>query len=77
MSETLAVDLRDVSVLRDGVSLLADITWRVARGERWVLFGPNGSGKTTLMEVVSTYLGPSRGSARILGWARGKGADVR
>lgn len=60
------VELRGVSVLRSGQPIVADVDWRVAPGERWVIVGPNGSGKTTLLQLVSTYLWPSRGQLTIL-----------
>lgn len=70
------VSLRGVTVIREGARVLADVDWEVERGQQWVVFGANGSGKTTLMEVVSTYLFPTRGSVEILGEPLGR-ADVR
>ena len=70
------VALEGVSVVRDGRLLLDDIDWHVDRTERWVLLGPNGAGKTTLLQVASTYLGPTRGTVRLLGETYGK-VDVR
>jgi iron complex transport system ATP-binding protein len=65
MSDVL--DLRGVSVLRDGATLLDGIDWQVSEGERWVVLGANGAGKTTLLQLASANLHPSRGSASILG----------
>jgi iron complex transport system ATP-binding protein len=70
------VALEGVSVVRDGRLLLDNIDWHVDRSERWVLLGPNGAGKTTLLQVASTYLGPTRGTVRLLGETYGK-VDVR
>ena len=56
-----------VSVLRDGATLLDRIEWDVAEGERWVVLGANGAGKTTLLQLASANLHPSRGTATILG----------
>jgi len=56
-----------VSVLREGATLLADLDWTVAEGERWVVLGPNGAGKTTLLQLASANLHPSRGEATVLG----------
>ena len=56
-----------VSVLRDGATLLRDVTWEVEEGERWVVLGANGAGKTTLLQVASANLHPSRGHVTILG----------
>ena len=45
-----AIELADVSVVRDGRHLLDRVTWQVREGERWVVLGPNGAGKTTLLQ---------------------------
>lgn len=70
------VALEGVSVVRDGRWLLREVNWRVHRHERWVVLGPNGAGKTTMLQVASTYLGPTRGTVRLLGETHGK-VDVR
>jgi iron complex transport system ATP-binding protein len=56
-----------VSVLRDGATLLDRVDWDVSEGERWVVLGANGAGKTTLLQLASANLHPSRGTATILG----------
>jgi iron complex transport system ATP-binding protein len=65
MSEVL--ELVDVSVVRNGHALLDDVSWSVKEGERWVILGPNGAGKTTMLNMASSYLYPSTGTATILG----------
>ena len=40
--------------LRIGASrILEGISWRVRRGEQWVVLGPNGAGKSTLLGAVA------------------------
>ena len=73
---TEVVALEGVSVVRKGRYLLRDIDWVVHDHERWVVLGPNGAGKTTMLQVASTYLGPTRGTVRLLGEVFGK-VDVR
>lgn len=61
------VQLRGVSIIRSGSTLLNDVTWSVEEGERWVVIGPNGAGKTTMLQILSAQWHPSRGTAEVLG----------
>ncbi|MDT0444791.1 ABC transporter ATP-binding protein [Streptomyces johnsoniae] len=65
MSDVL--ELVDVSVVREGRSLVDKVSWSVAEGERWIVLGPNGAGKTTLLNLASSYLFPTSGAVGILG----------
>lgn len=60
------LQLTDVSVLRDGITILDRVTWAVDSSERWVILGPNGAGKTTLLQVGAAFMHPSSGKAQIL-----------
>ncbi|MGN5733317.1 MULTISPECIES: ABC transporter ATP-binding protein [Arthrobacter] len=64
MNEVLG--LAGVSVVRGTKTLLDNIDWRVAEGERWVVLGPNGAGKSTLMQIAGARMHPTRGVAGIL-----------
>jgi iron complex transport system ATP-binding protein len=61
------LDLIGVTVVREGATLLEDVTWTVREGERWVILGPNGAGKTTLLQIAGARMHPSRGSVDVLG----------
>ena len=61
------LDLIGVTVVRDGATLLEDVTWTVREGERWVVLGPNGAGKTTLLQIAGARMHPTRGSVDVLG----------
>ena len=61
------VQLRGVSIIRSGSTLLNDVTWTVEEGERWVVIGPNGAGKTTMLQILGAQWHPSRGTAEVLG----------
>lgn len=65
MSFTL--NFNDVSVSRDGKSILQKVDWQVSDSERWVIIGPNGAGKTTLLRVAAAQIQPTTGTAEILG----------
>ena len=71
-----AAILEGVGLVRDGRAILADVDWTIRAGDRWILLGPNGCGKTTLLQVLSTYLYPTRGTVTVLGERHGR-TDVR
>jgi iron complex transport system ATP-binding protein len=61
------VDLAGVTIVRDGATLVEDITWRIDEADRWVVIGPNGAGKTTLLQVLAAQIHPTYGVAGLLG----------
>jgi ATP-binding cassette subfamily F protein 3 len=52
----------DVAVEFGATTLLSDVTFNVAAGERWGIVGRNGAGKTTLFRLIDGSLTPARGS---------------
>jgi ABC-2 type transport system ATP-binding protein len=44
-----------------------DVTFSVPRGQVCAFLGPNGAGKSTTMKLLTGYLSPSAGTARIAG----------
>ncbi|MCS0498276.1 ABC transporter ATP-binding protein [Protaetiibacter mangrovi] len=66
------LELEDVSVVRDGNTILDGLNWTVESDERWVVLGPNGAGKTTILNLASAQMHPSAGTARVLGDQLGK-----
>ena len=76
LDEDLVLDLREVTLVRDGRTLLHPVTWQVEVDERWIIIGPNGAGKTSLLTIAGAREYPSSGSARIVGETLGR-TDVR
>jgi len=44
------------------------VSFRVERGEVLGFLGPNGAGKTTTMRILTCYLPPTEGTARVAGY---------
>ena len=44
------------------------VTFSVPRGQVAAFLGPNGAGKSTTMKLLTGYLSPSEGYAKIAGW---------
>ena len=76
MSEYI-LELNNVAYVRKGKPILKDVTWRIAPGENWILFGRNGAGKTMLLELITGYLQTSGGNIRRFGIGYGDGFDIR
>jgi ABC-type molybdenum transport system ATPase subunit/photorepair protein PhrA len=56
-----------LSVRRGRTTILREVSWRVQRGEHWVILGANGSGKTSLLSALTGYLMPTSGVISVLG----------
>ncbi len=76
VADGVAVSLRNVVVVRDGLAVIDGIDWDVRAGQRWVVLGPNGSGKTTLLQLAGMRLLPTRGTVEVLGQRFGR-SDAR
>ena len=58
------VDLENISVAYGDKKVLADVTWRIAPGERTGILGVNGAGKSTLLSLVAGSLLPTSGKVK-------------
>ncbi|MBA4084057.1 MAG: ABC transporter ATP-binding protein [Kytococcus sp.] len=58
------IDLEDAGVAFGDRTILRDITWRIAPGERTGILGANGVGKSTLLALVSGDLAPTSGRVK-------------
>jgi len=50
------------------VPAIQDVTFQVDRGEVLGFLGPNAAGKTTTMRILTGFLPPSSGTARVAGY---------
>jgi ABC-2 type transport system ATP-binding protein len=58
---------------------VADVSFRVARGEVFGFLGPNGAGKTTTVRILGTLIAPTAGQAVVAGipLAPDRAAEIR
>ncbi len=56
----------NLRVERSGTTILDGVSWRVERGQHWVILGANGSGKTSLLSALTGYLTPTAGEILLL-----------
>ncbi len=62
------IALSAVAVEFGATLLFRDITFTIARGDRWGIIGRNGTGKTTLLKLITGELAPTSGTvARLPG----------
>ncbi len=61
------IEVNQLQKSYDGVAALRGVSFSVKGGEIIGLLGPNGAGKTTLMKILTGYLHPSGGTAKVDG----------
>src|SRR5690348_1355893 len=64
---TAAAELRHVSVVLGGRTVLNDVSVRVEPGEFVAVLGSNGAGKSTMLKVLLGLVHPSAGTVSVLG----------
>lgn len=67
MTDTPMIEADKLSKFYGGFAACRDISFQVDRGEVVAFLGPNGAGKSTTMKLLTGYLAPSEGRARIAG----------
>ncbi len=66
------LNVSELRVVRGRTEILKGVSWRVQKGEHWVILGPNGCGKTSLLKSLTGYLSPSSGEIALLGRRYGR-----
>jgi len=66
MAEMIAID--GLTKRFGAITAVDDISFTVKRGEVLGFLGPNGAGKSTTMKMVTGFLAPTAGTARVCGY---------
>lgn len=66
-ADTPVIEARGLSKYYGSFAAIRDVSFTIPRGQVVAFLGPNGAGKSTTMKILTGYMAPSAGSARILG----------
>jgi len=62
------IEARGLSKFYGDFAAVRDVSFSINRGEVVAFLGPNGAGKSTVMKLLTGYLSPSEGCARVAGY---------
>jgi len=65
---TAMIESDNLSKFYGDFAACRDVTFTVKQGEVAAFLGPNGAGKSTTMKLLTGYIAPSAGTARIAGF---------
>lgn len=72
------IEVEGLTKVYGNKTAIDNLTFTVQQGEVVGFLGPNGAGKTTMMRVLSCYMPPTSGTARVGGYdIRTQALDVR
>lgn len=61
------LSFKQAGLVRDGNTILHDISWNVSSDQRWIILGANAAGKTSVLEIAAGWEKPSSGNVSVLG----------
>jgi len=65
--EDIMIEARGLSKYYGKFVAVEDLTFSIKKGEVVAFLGPNGAGKSTTMKMLTGFLAPSSGSAKVCG----------
>jgi ABC-2 type transport system ATP-binding protein len=67
MSTPVMIEAQGLSKQYGSFLAVRDVSFEIPRGQIVAFLGPNGAGKTTTMRLLTGFVAPTRGTARIAG----------
>src|SRR5262245_59875440 len=68
MNDGVMIQAEKITKMYADFAALSDVSITVPRGQAAAFLWPNGAGKTTTMKVLTGFLAPTNGRARIAGF---------
>ncbi|HDY4443511.1 TPA: ABC transporter ATP-binding protein [Staphylococcus aureus] len=68
----MLIQLDQIGRMKQGKTILKNISWQIAKGDKWILYGLNGAGKTTLLNILNAYEPATTGGVNLFGKMPGK-----
>lgn len=62
------IDVTNLTKAYPGVVAVDDLTFSVGKGEIVGFLGPNGAGKSTTMKILTCFIAPTSGAAKLAGF---------
>ena len=62
------IEAVNLTKVYDNTPALTDVSFTVEKGEILGFLGPNGAGKTTTMRILTGFLPPTSGTAKVAGF---------
>lgn len=62
------IEVQHITKRYGNLTAIERVTFRVDKGEVLAFLGPNGAGKTTTMRILTCFMPPTEGTARIAGF---------
>ncbi len=69
---TTMIEARNLSKYYGSFVAIENISFTIPKGQIVAFLGPNGAGKSTTMKILSGFLAPSKGTARVAGFDVGE-----
>lgn len=67
VAETAAIEADGLCKFYGSFAAIRDVSFSIPKGQVVAFLGPNGAGKSTTMKILTGYMAPTAGTARILG----------
>jgi len=61
----MSIEVTNITKMYGAQKALNDVSFTIKKGEIVGFLGPNGAGKSTMMKILTTYLEPSEGEAKV------------